>query len=61
MKRLLYCELCKSYTLKESHCGSVSVLHQPAKWSPEDKYGKYRLEARMEELKKKGLVWVTTF
>mgnify|MGYP001613299638 CR=1 FL=1 len=57
MKRLLYCDKCSAYTLKETHdCGSVSVLHQPAKWSPDDKYGKYRLEARREELKKKGLV-----
>ena len=57
MKRLLYCEQCTAYTLKEIHgCGTTSVLHQPAKWSPDDKYGKYRLEARQDELKKKGLV-----
>ncbi|HLC74715.1 MAG TPA: nucleolar RNA-binding Nop10p family protein [Candidatus Nanoarchaeia archaeon] len=55
--KLLYCEQCAAYTMKETHdCGTVAVLRVPPKWSPEDKYGKYRREARMDELKKKGLV-----
>jgi H/ACA ribonucleoprotein complex subunit 3 len=57
MRRILRCSACNVYTMKDLHdCGSKSILPVPAKWSPEDKYGKYRREVKKEELKEKGLV-----
>lgn len=57
MKKLLFCAGCSAYTMKEVHsCGSRTATREPAKWSPEDKYGKYRREARRKELEEKGLV-----
>ena len=55
MKQLLFCSTCSQYTMKEVHtCGHEALPRTPAKWSPEDKYGKYRLQARMKELEQKG-------
>ena len=36
-------------------CGADAVNPKPAKYSPEDSYGKYRREAKKEELKEKVL------
>jgi H/ACA ribonucleoprotein complex subunit 3 len=38
------CPNCKSYTFKDScpKCGSKTINPEPPKFSPEDKYGKYR-------------------
>jgi H/ACA ribonucleoprotein complex subunit 3 len=56
MTDLLFCSECKAYTLSEVHaCGKKTIVPGPAKWSPDDKYGGYRLKARREELEKKGL------
>ena len=43
MKKLKKCE-CGQYTLKEKcpTCGKDTVSPHPAKFSPQDKYGKYR-------------------
>ncbi len=55
--RILKCVDCNAYTMKEVHdCGAKSVICVPAKWSPEDKYGAYRREARRDEMIKKGLL-----
>lgn len=37
-------------------CGMKAANPKPAKYSPEDSYGKYRREAKKEELKEKGLL-----
>lgn len=37
-------------------CGAPAVLSIPAKYSPEDPYGKYRREAKKDNLEKKGLL-----
>lgn len=45
MKSLLfYCNACDRYTLKPScsKCGTRTVQSAPPRFSPEDKYGKYR-------------------
>ncbi len=43
--------------MKELHdCGSKAVPVRPPKYSPEDKYGKYRREAKKDQLKQKGLL-----
>lgn len=33
---------------KCSRCGSVALSNKPAKYSPEDKWGKYRLKYKKE-------------
>lgn len=52
MGRLLRrCEGCKKYTLRTDHCqycgGKVRIPH-PAKYSPNDKYAKYRIALKKE-------------
>lgn len=45
MKR---CSECNVYTLKDKcpKCGRPAVSPRPPKYSPEDKYGKYRRAAK---------------
>jgi len=48
--RILRCDKCFSYTLKEI-CGKCSVKTKstkPARFSPIDKYGKYRREYKIK-------------
>ncbi len=42
------CKSCKIYTLKEAcpKCGRPTVFPGPVAFSPEDKYGKYRRQAK---------------
>jgi len=44
LKSLLrYCEHCKEYTMKQvCKCGNKTIQAAPPRFSPEDKYGKYR-------------------
>ncbi|MCF7866268.1 RNA-protein complex protein Nop10 [Candidatus Woesearchaeota archaeon] len=45
MTSILKCESCNSYGLSDvCSCGSRRVTVKPAKFSPEDKYGRYRRE-----------------
>ena len=37
-------------------CGKKALSPIPAKYSPEDPYGKYRREAKKDMLKEKGLL-----
>ena len=49
MKPLLRrCNNCNRYTLKEvcSVCNAKTVLAQPPKFSPDDKYIRYRIASR---------------
>lgn len=45
------CAKCSQYTLKEScpKCGEKTVTVHPAKFSPDDKYMRYRLADRYEK------------
>ena len=52
MKKILKCQVCGTFTMKAEHCGKKALSPKPAKYSPEDKYGKYRRIAKKE----KGLV-----
>lgn len=47
-RHILYCEKCKLYTMKEicSVCSSKTKSRKPAKFSPADKWGKYRRIAK---------------
>ncbi len=50
---ILYCSSCKKYTLEEAClCGAKTQTVQPAKFSPEDKWGHWR---RIYKKQHKGL------
>ena len=49
------CVVCSSYTLERMHCESSTIIPKPPKFSPEDKYGKYRREEKKKEWAKVGL------
>ena len=56
MKHISLCLECREYTMKEEHCGKKTSSVKPPKYSPEDKYAKYRRKAKEEGLKEKGLI-----
>jgi H/ACA ribonucleoprotein complex subunit 3 len=48
------CERCKMYTLNQEkcpHCGGNVHIPHPAKFSPEDRYAKYRRAIKMVDCK----------
>jgi len=49
--RILRCSSCGRYTLKDAcrDCGGPTVNTFPPRYSPEDKYGKYRRMYYSEE------------
>ena len=48
--KILYCKTCNKYTLKETcSCGEKTVTTRPAKFNPEDKWGKYRREYKKQQ------------
>ncbi len=51
MKKIKKCLNCDSYTLSDvcDECGGETVVPDPPKFSPEDKYGEYR--RRQKKLK----------
>ena len=48
------CPKCGEYTLKDTCCGSKTVTAHPAKYSPDDRYGKYRRISVAEEYGENG-------
>lgn len=49
MKHILKCEACLKYTIHSACiCGGKCVSPRPAKYSPQDLYGKYRRLAKKE-------------
>jgi H/ACA ribonucleoprotein complex subunit 3 len=50
MKQLRYCTECKIYTL-DKICGKEheTIVPQPPKFSPEDRYAKYRRIAKKQQ------------
>jgi len=42
--KILRCTVCGRYTLKDACpvCGAPTIITKPAKFSPDDPYGKYR-------------------
>ncbi len=51
--QLRKCVDCKRYTLKEecSKCGHKTVSVHPGKYSPDDKYARYRISDRYNQIK----------
>ncbi|MGM5481143.1 MAG: RNA-protein complex protein Nop10 [Nanobdellota archaeon] len=53
--KILKCEKCGSYGLEETcSCGGKRVFSHPPKYSPEDKYAKYRRMAKENEESEKS-------
>jgi H/ACA ribonucleoprotein complex subunit 3 len=47
------CEKCGSYTMKDTcQCGGVTVIPQPPRYSPQDRYGKYRRQLKKMDQEK---------
>jgi H/ACA ribonucleoprotein complex subunit 3 len=48
--KILKCQACGHYTLKAlcPACGSPAVTSKPARYSPEDPYGRYRRKLNRE-------------
>jgi len=42
MRHIFKCKSCNKYTMEETCCGEKTVESKPAKYSPQDKYAKYR-------------------
>ncbi len=50
MTKILKCNECQTYGLsRECSCGGKMINPKPPKYSPEDKYQKYRLEYKKEK------------
>ena len=45
-KEILKCIFCNQYTLKKIHCNENTQTIKPAKFSPKDKWGRYRRIAK---------------
>ncbi|NTV24387.1 MAG: RNA-protein complex protein Nop10 [Nanoarchaeota archaeon] len=57
MRHILKCTSCGKYTLtEECSCGGKTLENKPPKYSPEDKFGEYRRQAKEEERKKQDLI-----
>jgi len=52
MKHIMQCISCKTYTLKDKcpNCNEKTIMPKPPKYSPEDKYAKYRRIAKKQIL-----------
>jgi H/ACA ribonucleoprotein complex subunit 3 len=48
MTDLFYCKKCKIYTLNKicKNCNQNTILKNPPRFSPQDRYGKYRRELK---------------
>ena len=46
MKRMRKCAVCGAYTLDEAHCGKEAKSPHPPRFSIDDKYAKYRRQAK---------------
>ncbi|RMD66820.1 ribosome biogenesis protein [Candidatus Pacearchaeota archaeon] len=47
--RIRKCSVCGAYTLKKKHCGTGTVCPHPLKFSPQDKYARYRRRVLFDE------------
>ncbi|MBN1170213.1 ribosome biogenesis protein [Candidatus Micrarchaeota archaeon] len=42
MKKMRFCDVCRSYTLSDLHCKKFTASAHPVRFNPNDKYAKYR-------------------
>lgn len=55
-KKIMQCNVCKKYTMKEECCSEKTREPKPPKYSPEDKYAGYRRQVKEEQLKQGGFL-----
>jgi H/ACA ribonucleoprotein complex subunit 3 len=57
-QHIFYCKDCKKYTMEKNCplCKKETFENKPPKYSPEDKYAKFRREVKGKEYKSKGLI-----
>lgn len=49
-RHIMFCRKCRKFTMKDvCECGSKALTTKPAKYSPEDKWGKYRRKSKKEK------------
>jgi H/ACA ribonucleoprotein complex subunit 3 len=54
MTNLFYCKKCKVYTLEKKckNCGNKTIIKHPPRYSPQDRYGRYRRKLKkMDKMK----------
>ncbi|MFO7678027.1 MAG: nucleolar RNA-binding Nop10p family protein [Thermoplasmatota archaeon] len=53
MSQILYCKTCKTYTLDYicARCKKPTIIKKPARYSPQDRLGKYRRELKKSNIK----------
>lgn len=51
MRHIFKCESCGKYTMKEECCNQKTIESKPPKYSPQDKYAKYRRQYKEENEK----------
>lgn len=58
MKQIRTCPACNEYTMRETcnKCGLKTQNIIPPRYSPEDKYGKYRREIKQKEREERGML-----
>ncbi|MBD3163571.1 RNA-protein complex protein Nop10 [Candidatus Woesearchaeota archaeon] len=58
MRHILKCKACNAYTMKEAcpKCAEKTSTAAPPKYSPDDKYAKYRRIAKEGERKKESIL-----
>ncbi len=58
MRHILKCKSCKVYTMNKEcpKCGQETVKPVPPKYSPADKYGRYRRKVKLQSFKEGGLI-----
>ncbi|PNX46505.1 MAG: ribosome biogenesis protein [Thermoplasmata archaeon M11B2D] len=54
MSEILYCMSCQRYTLHQicRSCKEKTISKKPARFSPQDHYGKYRRALKKREIRK---------
>ena len=55
MKNLRFCNHCNKYTLetKCNKCKNTTISKNPPRFSPEDRYGKYRRKLKKQNIGEK--------
>jgi H/ACA ribonucleoprotein complex subunit 3 len=58
MRHILVCKACRIYTLKDEckECGGKTDTPKPPKYSPEDKYARYRRKVLEKDRAQEGLI-----
>ncbi|MGV8085006.1 MAG: nucleolar RNA-binding Nop10p family protein [Candidatus Bilamarchaeum sp.] len=48
MKKMMFCPVCESYTLSDTHCSKHTISAHPPRFNPNDWYGAYRRSSKYE-------------